>query len=195
MNFLAHAYLSFGNPDILVGNMIADFVKGKQIELYPESIQQGILLHREIDAFTDSHPVTLKATEAFRASTGKYAGAFLDVAYDYFVAHDKENIPTNGWMAFAEMSYKQIEQRLDYLPDKFRSMFMYMLSENWLYNYRHEWMIQRSMERLLNRASFLSDDTPVFAAFKHNQEEIGASYRVFFPELKAFVQDNLEKLS
>lgn len=194
MNFLAHAYLSFGNPDILVGNMIADFVKGKQIELYPESIRQGILLHREIDAFTDSHPVTQRATAAFRASTGKYAGAFLDVAYDYFVAHDKENIPSAGWTAFAEMSYKQIEQRLDYLPDKFRSMFMYMLSENWLYNYRHEWMIQRSMERLLNRASFLPDDTPVFAAFKQNQEEIGTNYNAFFPELKAFVQGNLEKL-
>lgn len=193
MNFLAHAYLSFDSPDILVGNMIADFVKGKQIDLYPESIKQGIRLHREIDAFTDNHPVTQIAMESFRPSTGKYAGAFLDVAYDYFLAHDGENIPVDGWKAFAERSYKLIEQRMDYLPEKFRSMFMYMLSENWLYNYRYEWMIQRSMERLLNRASFLPDDTPVFAEFEHHRNDIEAGYQSFFPELKAFVQKNIDK--
>ena len=30
MNYLAHAYLSFGDPGILTGNMISDFVKGKR---------------------------------------------------------------------------------------------------------------------------------------------------------------------
>jgi acyl carrier protein phosphodiesterase len=30
MNYLAHAYLSFNEPEILTGNMISDFVKGKK---------------------------------------------------------------------------------------------------------------------------------------------------------------------
>lgn len=194
MNFLAHAYLSFGKPDILVGNMIADLVKGKQVEIYPEGIRHGIRLHREIDAFTDNHPVTQEAIKAFRASTGKYAGAFLDIAYDYFVARDKENVPEGGWKLFAEESYMHIQERIDYLPDKFRTMFMYMQSENWLYNYRYEWMIKRSMERLVNRASFLPDDTPVFAEFKSHYDEIEAGYNRFFPELKAFVKKSLQDL-
>jgi acyl carrier protein phosphodiesterase len=42
MNFLAHAYLSFNNPEILVGNMISDFVKGSRQFQYPEAIQNGI---------------------------------------------------------------------------------------------------------------------------------------------------------
>jgi hypothetical protein len=29
MNYLGHAYLSFNHQDILVGNMISDFIKGK----------------------------------------------------------------------------------------------------------------------------------------------------------------------
>jgi acyl carrier protein phosphodiesterase len=35
MNYLAHAYLSFGEPDILAGNMISDFVKGKKNSITP----------------------------------------------------------------------------------------------------------------------------------------------------------------
>ena len=30
VNYLAHAYLSFGIPDIVVGNLISDFIKGKK---------------------------------------------------------------------------------------------------------------------------------------------------------------------
>ena len=83
MNFLAHAYLSFGDPEILVGNMIADMVKGKQIEQYPEGIQRGIHIHRQIDTFTDRHPIPLDTMTIFKKSAGRYAGPFLDVSYDH----------------------------------------------------------------------------------------------------------------
>ena len=66
MNYLAHAYLSFGMPAITVGNLISDFVKGKQKFTYPAAIQQGIVLHRAIDTFTDTHAVTRKAKTFFR---------------------------------------------------------------------------------------------------------------------------------
>lgn len=188
MNFLAHAYLSFGNPDILVGNMIADMVKGKQIELYPETIQHGIHIHRQIDAFTDSHPVTQEAMGVFRSSAGKYAGAFLDVAYDYFLARDKKNEPVEGWKAFAATSYKQISEYRKVLPDKFCSMFMYMESENWFYSYRYKWMIKRSFDRLQQRASFLDDNAHVYTSFEEHLKEIRDSYNIFFPELKVYVQ-------
>ena len=58
MNFLAHAYLSFDHNDILVGNMISDFVKGNKKDLFSVNIQKGIVLHRAIDAFTDQHKAT-----------------------------------------------------------------------------------------------------------------------------------------
>ncbi|MBK5720547.1 DUF479 domain-containing protein, partial [Dysgonomonas sp. Marseille-P4677] len=110
MNFLAHAYLSFGDSDILIGNMIADLIKGKKIEQYPETIQRGIHIHRQIDSFTDNHPITQQAMNLLRPSAKKYAGAFLDVSYDHFLALDKQNEPEGGWLAFADKCYKQIEQ-------------------------------------------------------------------------------------
>ncbi len=88
MNFLAHARLSFQDPDILLGNMISDFVKGKLKYDYPEAVQRGIHLHRLIDSFTDTHPVVQEAKELFRPAYRLYSGAIIDVVFDHFLATD-----------------------------------------------------------------------------------------------------------
>ena len=88
MNYLAHSYLSFGDSEILVGNMISDYVKGKKKFDYPLAIQKGIMLHRTIDTFTDTHPATKAAIVFFKPVVGTYAGAFVDVVYDHFLAKD-----------------------------------------------------------------------------------------------------------
>ena len=74
VNYLAHAYLSFGDPDILAGNMISDFVKGKKKYEYPDRIQIGITLHRKIDEYTDSHPATGRPKSYLKKTAGPYAG-------------------------------------------------------------------------------------------------------------------------
>lgn len=188
MNFLAHAYLSFGNSEILIGNMIADQIKGKQIEQYPETIQQGIHIHRQIDSFTDKHPSTQDAAKLLQNTAGRYSGAFLDVAYDHFLAQDQENEPVEGWETFAQRSYKQISDYKDILPGQFCSMFMYMESENWFYNYRYKWMVEKSFHRLKQRANYLDNEANIFGEFEKNYNELRDYYQSFFPELKSFVQ-------
>ena len=61
MNYLAHIYLSGNDPDLIFGNFIADAVPGKQYKNYSNRIQEGIILHREIDSFTDQHPIFRKS--------------------------------------------------------------------------------------------------------------------------------------
>jgi acyl carrier protein phosphodiesterase len=106
MNYLAHAYLSFGLPAITVGNLISDFVKGKQKFMYPAAIRQGIVLHRAIDTFTDTHAITREAKVFFREPYGLYAGPLVDVAYDHFLANDPlifgGSGEANDPLAFAE---------------------------------------------------------------------------------------------
>ena len=89
MNYLAHAYLSFDDREILTGNIISDFVKGKKKFNYPSRIQAGIMLHRLIDNFTDEHAATREAKEFFRPHYRLYSGAFIDVVYDHFLATDE----------------------------------------------------------------------------------------------------------
>ena len=136
MNYLAHAHLSFHHPEILVGNMISDFVKGKKQFEYPDLIQKGIRLHRAIDSFTDQHPATQKAKLIFKPAVGAYAGAFMDVVYDHFLAADENEFSENNLQVFAAEVYSQLSERERFFPEKFARMFPYMQSQNWLYHYR-----------------------------------------------------------
>src|ERR1700745_3291635 len=122
MNYLAHAYLSFHHPDILVGNMISDYVKGKKQFDYPLMIQNGIRLHREIDTFTDQHPSTKKGKEYFKPAVGAYAGAFMDVVYDHFLALDTNEFSKTGLKDFSAEVYTQLYANESVLPEKFVRM-------------------------------------------------------------------------
>ena len=55
MNHLAHLFLSRHSEKMMVGNFIADGVKGKKYLAYEDEIADGIVMHRAIDTFTDTH--------------------------------------------------------------------------------------------------------------------------------------------
>ncbi|NDV68266.1 ACP phosphodiesterase [Dysgonomonas sp. 25] len=188
MNFLAHAYLSFGDDEFIVGNLVADMIRGKQMDAFPERIQAGIRLHRQIDAYTDSHPEVKRAKQIFTSSVGRYDNSFLDVSYDHFLALSAELEPQEGWEVYAGKCYQAIERYGETLPPKFCSMFMYMKSEDWLSNYGHLWMIERSFERLARRAKYLPDAANPFNDFQTHYEELEESFSRFFPDLMSFVK-------
>src|SRR5262245_6380679 len=136
MNYLAHAYLSFGNDEILVGNMISDFVKGKAQFNFPPNIQKGITLHRMIDTFTDTHFATKQAKQVFKSAVGLYSGAFVDVVYDHFLARDEKEFSPGGLKNFTEKTYEILNNFTFLLPERFNRMLPFMRTENWLLNYR-----------------------------------------------------------
>ena len=86
MNFLAHIYLSGNNKEITIGNFIADGIRGKDYKKYPEAIQTGILLHRQIDTFTDAHKTVRQSTKRLHENYGHYSGVIVDILYDHFLA-------------------------------------------------------------------------------------------------------------
>ena len=88
MNFLAHIYLSQGHPKVTIGNFIGDFVKGTQIDRYDDEIRKGILLHRAIDHFTDTHEIVKKSKDRLRGNFRHYAPVIVDVFYDHILARE-----------------------------------------------------------------------------------------------------------
>jgi acyl carrier protein phosphodiesterase len=186
MNYLAHAYLSFGNSEILVGNMISDFVKGKMKFSFPLNIQKGIILHRMIDAFTDIHPVTKQAKQVLKPVAGPYAGAFIDVVYDHFLAADEKEFPLKGLENFAQKTYESLNSYIFLLPEKFNSMFPFMRSQNWLVNYRFTQGIENSFGGIFRRAKYLEKNANVFHRFIENYDLLYNCYQQFFPAVKEF---------
>ena len=194
MNYLAHAFLSFEQPDILVGNMISDFVKGKKKYDSPPAIQRGIALHRAIDEFTDNHPETKSARRFFQPSYGLYSAVFMDVVYDHFLAIDPEEFTDVSLIEFSRRTYEMLDHYETVFPDKFRLIYPYMKQYDWLYNYRNLSGIQRSFEGISHRALYMSESSTAFSLFKQNYFELQKHFTAFFPTLKVFAYDTLHSL-
>jgi acyl carrier protein phosphodiesterase len=191
MNYLAHAYLSFGDPDILAGNMISDFVKGKKKFDYPERIQMGITLHRKIDEYTDTHPATREAKQFLKDSTGLYAGSFVDIIYDHFLANDGYEFEEGALAEFTQNTYLQLESSEKWLPEKSQRFFFHMRTQNWLYHYRSTEGIHNSFMGLCRRAKYIDDPEPAFEAFLKHYEALKMAYELFFPHVKTFAYHEL----
>lgn len=188
MNFLAHSYLSFSEEQ-LIGNMIADFVKNRDVARLPESIQKGIKLHRAIDTFTDAHPLIHEAKAPFRPLVRLYSGAFVDVAFDYFLANDTTENSQCEWQEHSQRVYAVLRRYEEFLPEVFKKVLDKMQQDDWLYNYRNEWGIEYSFRNVVNKAQFLDKTTNVFPVFLANKDFLREKYEIFFPEIKSFAQD------
>jgi acyl carrier protein phosphodiesterase len=189
LNYLAHAYLSFGQTDILVGNMISDFVKGRKKMDYPLGIRKGIELHRAIDEFTDRHPITLEAKKLFKPAYGLYAGAFLDIVYDHYLANDRSEFRDDQALKqFSQGVYAHLEPRVDLFPERFQRIFPYMRTQDWLYHYQFKQHIYQSFKGLVARAKFIQEYLPACAVLDQQDQHLRKFYADFFPELKDFAQ-------
>lgn len=194
MNYLAHAYLSHKRPGILIGNMISDFVKGKKRFDYPKEIQQGIVLHREIDYFTDTHSATKEAKEIFRPAYRLYSGSIMDVIYDHFLALDKNEFTDETLKTFTLLTYETLDRFTDYFPEKFGMMYPYMKMHNWLYNYQYLQGIQKSLGGLVRRAKYLEESDTAYMLLTEHYEDLKKLYGLFFPEVKAMTLKFLKQL-
>lgn len=194
MNYLAHAYLSFKNNEILLGNMISDFVKGKHQYDYPDVVHKGIVLHRYIDAFTDTHPATQKAKAVFKTDYRLYSGAFVDVAYDHFLANDSNEFLDDGLLQFSLNTYKGLSLQENLMPEKFKKMFYYMQLQNWLCNYKTREGLYQSFGGLVKRAAYLHNSLSAINSFDNNYDFLRDCYLIFWKDLKLFATEKCKKL-
>ena len=104
MNYLAHFHLSHGSDDLLAGALLGDFIKGPLKGERSLALEQGILLHRKIDAFTDSHPQLRTAQQLFNPSYRRYAGIMTDVLFDHFL--------TLHWQQFHHQPLEQFSEHV-----------------------------------------------------------------------------------
>ncbi|QOW11396.1 DUF479 domain-containing protein [Kaistella flava (ex Peng et al. 2021)] len=181
MNYLAHSYLAFSDEQI-VGQFLEDVIPNRDRFSYPEKMQEGITLHREVDTFTDSHPELSKAKKIFSPLVRLYAGAFVDVSMDYFLANSLSDEELKN---HAEKVYRALRKYEELLPERLLRMVDGMEKDNWLYNYKEDFGIKYSMQNVLNKAKYLDKDLPVFEIFLNNKPELKKHFDVFFPELLA----------
>lgn len=186
MNFLAHLFLSRNDHDLLIGNFIADYVKGRKKDLYPPAITRGIELHRAIDDYTDHHPITDESKSKLRPIYHKYSGVIVDIYYDHFLAKNFSEYSAIPLQKYVQDVYALLSNNQEYLPDKVKLFLPYMIEKNWLFNYQSIEGIGRTLTGLSKRVSFENKMDEAVVELKKDYLLYENEFARFFPQLITF---------
>ena len=193
MNFLSHLYLSGNSEGLLIGNFIADSVKGSMYNEFPDEIKEGILLHRKIDAFTDTHPVVEESKQRLRPRYRKYAGVIVDVYYDHFLAANWNDYSSETLDQYTNKVYAIIDWHRHIFPLKSQLFTKYMLEHDILTAYARMEGIDRVLQGMSQRTSFVSNMEHAVTELKEHYQLFEKEFQVFFPDLQKYVAKELAK--
>ncbi len=188
MNFLAHIFLSGDDELLKIGNFMADGIRGKNYATLPQAVQKGILLHREIDTFTDVHPVFRKSTHRLHPKYHHYAGVIVDVFYDHFLAANWTlycDIPLEDYVA---QFYASLTRNYNVLTDKTKQLMPYMIKYNWLVSYRSIEGIGRILSQMDQRTKNKSGMALSVQDLKVHYDLFEQEFFVFFDDVVAYAE-------
>lgn len=190
MNFLAHLYLSGDDPDVMVGNFIGDFVKGRDLrEKFGAGIARGIELHRAIDEFTDRHPVVKRSKNRLWPKYRHYSAVIIDVFYDHFLAIQWKDFSQEPLEKYSRRAYTLILTHEIILPVRVKQMLPFMMRGNWLMNYALVEGIHRALSGMSRRTTFESKMQEATEDLKLSYEGFQSEFEEFFPALKTFCEE------
>jgi acyl carrier protein phosphodiesterase len=186
MNFLAHIYLSFGDDEITIGNFIADSIRANKYKHLPDRIQKGILLHREIDTYTDSHPIPRVSSKRLHQNYSHYSRVIVDIFYDHFLAKNWKQYSDTPLDIYVAKFYDLLEDNFTILPDGTKRLIPYMISDNWLLNYAQMDGISRVLNGMNRRTNNKSKMNFAILDLEKNYEAFEVEFTAFFNELVVF---------
>ncbi|MUP46879.1 DUF479 domain-containing protein [Gramella sp. BOM4] len=195
MNFLAHIYLSGEDDDIKIGNFMADSIKGKKYLDYPRGIQNGIILHRAIDYYTDTHPVFQQSTSRLFERYSHYNGIIADIFYDHFLASNWSDYSKTPLEAYTLDFYNLLRQNYAILPPKVKNFMPYMIEDNWLLSYAEVKGIQQVLVGMNNRTERKSGMHNAVEELEEYYEEFEMEFREFFKEAIIFSKKKIRELN
>ena len=194
MNFLAHIYLSGEDDQVTIGNFIADGIKGKKYLKFPKKIQQGILLHRAIDSYTDAHYVVRQSTKRLHKNYGHYSGVIVDILYDHFLAKNWNKYHPQPLDEYVDDFYELLHDNYQTLPTRIQRMMPYMTSDNWLLSYATIPGISKILKGMNVRTKGVSKMNFAVLELEEFYDEFEEEFTTFFEELIAYSENKLETL-
>ena len=194
MNYLAHVYLSGADPDLSIGNFIADQVKGKSYVTYPYAIQRGILLHRKIDDFTDRHPLFKKNVRLLFPTFRHYSRVIVDMFFDHFLATQWREYHHQPLEQFSSDFYDLIDQYPGTLPHKINNMIPFLIDQNWFMDYATVEGLEKILKQMSRRTQYPVEMDRAVIDLKANYIDIKDDFNVFFESLEKHVAEAVLKI-
>ncbi|MNF90197.1 Acyl carrier protein phosphodiesterase [compost metagenome] len=193
MNYLAHLYLGGQQPEQLLGSLYEDFVKGPLAGRYPLPLEAAIRLHRQIDVFTDNHPLVLQSLGRFPRERRRYAGIILDVFFDHCLAAHWQDYAEQPLEQFTGRVYQVLAAQAD-LPGRLAQIAPSMAADDWLGSYRDFAVLEqvfRGIARRLSRPEGMDGALELVDAL---YAPLMDDFRSFYPELQAFAGKALARV-
>lgn len=194
MNFLAHIYLTDSLPLETIGNFMADGIKGKKYLKYDENIQRGILIHRWIDSYTDSHLIVKRSTKRLHKKYGHYSGVIVDILYDHFLAKNWQYYHDTPLAIYVTNFYQLLQDHHHLLTGRIQKMMVPMMEQNWLLSYASLEGIETVLYNMNIRTKRRVPMDKAIEDLKEHYEAFEEEFTQFFKELEAFVALKLEEL-
>ena len=192
LNYLAHIFLSGNDHQLEIGNFIGDFVKGSKFNAYPDGIRKGIILHRKIDSFTDSHDTIKETIVLLRPAFGRYSGIIADMYFDYFLAVNfRTYSPDKSLYLFAHRFYFFVILHYNQLPIKVKRFIFHFISTNRLYKYSSLDGLRRSLEIMAGYKIPALNPDKTITFLLENREELERKFHLFFPDLIEYVKTEI----
>ncbi len=194
MNFLAHIYLSGANERIQIGNFMGDGIRGKNYKNYHPEIQTGVLLHRQIDTFTDAHPIFRQSKHRLVARYNHFSGIIVDMFYDHFLSKNWKNYSEIPLLDFTENFYANLEKNIDELNEKTKHLMPYIIKNNWLYNYQDIDYLGKILGQMDQRFSHPSKMSESIKELREYYPLFEEEFFLFFDELMLFSSQKLTEI-
>ncbi|MCQ4295804.1 ACP phosphodiesterase [Pseudomonas stutzeri] len=187
MNYLAHLHLGGPDPADMLGSLYGDFVKGPLQGRWPAQIEAGIRLHRQIDAFTDSHPLVLEAKARFPSERRRYAGILLDLFFDHCLAAHWSDYSGEPLDLFTQRAYRALIEEPE-LPGKLAVIAPHMATHDWLGSYRDFEVLGTVLANMSHRLSRPDGLAGGLGELEQLYDPLLEDFRLFYPQLQRFAK-------
>ncbi|HJN05901.1 MAG TPA: ACP phosphodiesterase [Bacteroidales bacterium] len=195
MNFLAHAHLSQDNEDVIFGNFIADAIKGKSYLKFRKDIMYGILLHRDIDTFTDKHRIVKNSRAEIRENFGKFSGIVVDIYYDHFLARNWTQYHNLELAQYSTHVYLILAKRFLLLPSRIKLLLPFLIGQNWLVGYANLNDLQNVFNGMDRRTGYVSGMGNAVKVLEEKYDLLHMDFKAFYSELEKYSANRLFEIS
>jgi acyl carrier protein phosphodiesterase len=186
VNYLFHLFLSGNDPQLLVGNLMGDFVKGRLDDRYPAGILQGLRLHRRIDTFAAGNGHFRASKQRLDPACGHFRGVMVDLFYDHFLAADWAEFSPLPLPDFLWRARRTAEDFSEILPERLRAILPRLFAVDWLPAYREAAGVARALERMGERVRRTNPLARGGRELARNYDALQVDFRGFLPEVSAF---------
>jgi len=188
MNYLSHIYLSGESEEIKLGNFIGDFVKGQQFMKYPSDVSKGIMLHRQIDSFTDSHDIVKECIVKLRPGFGRYSGIVVDIFLDHFLAVNWNNYSFEKLSSFTKRFHAILLSNFFQLPSQVKMFLPFLIQNKRLQSYVSFEGIEKTLRIMVSHTSLPSETEFAMKILEDEYDFFNIAFNQFFPEMIYFVE-------